>query len=143
MASDLEPPEKALLAAVAVMLAKAIEPKAARKAREPDGGKSLFAGQDFLAVLQNLAPNAMAYEPVATGTLVQLGRAVRGFSLTLDDAENLGRYLAGGGLAWMRDKPTPSYLAYRLADVVARARVAAATQEPEADDLARLREKGL
>lgn len=108
-----------MLRAMAAMIAEATKPKA-KRAKNPEASRFYVEGQWVHGLLRRQAPGAVAWEPVQPVTLVALGRAADWVSN--DDLDKLGHYLRNGGLAWMSDKPTTSYIARNLVDLVAKAR---------------------
>jgi hypothetical protein len=69
---------------------------------------------------------------------VSLGKTTRDAGIAEADLDKLGLWLKLGGLNWMTEKPTTSYIAAKLVDLVAKARV---TRADEGSALDRVRER--
>ncbi len=134
--------ETPLLRAIAVMLDRALPEK---KPYAPRNGKDFMAGQEMLDLLRQKAPDDVLWDP-ATPTNVRglgiAGRTIGGDALTI--AAGVGWWLRDGGLSWMRDKPTLTYIVRNYGDLVARSRESAKRAKivaPEESALDRLREE--
>ena len=123
-----------IVTAMAAMIAEATKPKA-KRAKDPEASRFYAEGQEVERLLRSWAPGAVAWEPVQSSTLVALGKTAD--KVSNHDLDCLGAYLAGGGLAWMKEKPTTSYIARNLVDLVAKARAAAPSAQESALDKVR------
>ena len=123
-----------IVTAMAAMIAEATKPKA-KRAKDPEASRFYAEGQEVHRLLRSWAPDAVAWYPVQGVTLVALGKAAR--PLNDSDLRQLGVYLRNGGLAWMKEKPTTSYIARNLVDLVAKARAAAPSAQESALDKVR------
>jgi hypothetical protein len=112
-----------LIRAMAAMLDEATKPKE-KKVKDPLAGQDWKHGKRALDNLASWAPGAVAWSPVQAGTVLALGKAVRQLGLDDNDMAILAGWLDTGGLSWMKEKPTTSYIARNLADLVAKSRAA-------------------
>lgn len=110
-----------LCRAIAAMVAEATKPSTKRK-KAPDERVDYLRGRDIWEELRKAAPDAVAWEPCAKVTLSALGKAAHEAGADAFDLHSLAQFLRNGGLAWMRETPTTSYIARNLAELVARAR---------------------
>jgi hypothetical protein len=127
-----------MVRAMAKMIDEATKPKE-KRAKDPQTTGDWHAGNRALADLELIAHTAVAWQPVQPRTVAALGKAVRELRLSDPDIIKLAQWLEGGGLSWMDELPTTSYIARHLADLVAKSRASLPKSERSALD--RVREK--
>lgn len=108
---------RALIAAIAAMLAEALKEKKQRPKKPLIERADYQRGLDRLALLSKEAPDAVLWS-ADPRTVVALGSR----RCDEDDLYDLGRYLRQGGLSWMREKPALSYVVRRWAELLARSK---------------------
>lgn len=125
-----------MVRAIARMIDEATKPKE-KRGRVPEAQNDWRIGNEVVNNLASWAPGTVAWEPVQARTLVALGRAYREGDLRGSDELMLANWLRDGGLSWMNEKPTTSYVARNLVDLVAKARAAQPKQDSSALDRVR------
>ena len=108
-----------MIRAMAKMIAEATKSKE-RRATDPESSVDYVRGEKAWRVLS--VAIGVAWEPVQAVTLKALGRAVKQLNLSDADLWAVRDYIWTGGLAWMSETPTTSYVVRNLADLVAKAR---------------------
>lgn len=110
-----------MVRAMARMIAEATKPKE-KRAKDPEASADYRAGKAAHTFLSHgYGKDAVAWEPVQARTLITLGKAVRETLAGDKEFTALGWWLEEGGLDWMSDPPTTSYIARNFADLVAKA----------------------
>lgn len=139
---DPSPEDIAALKALASMVDMALPEK---KERKPSGA-AFQRGQDVYKYLclQFAGRHVVEMEPCPHYSLTNVGKAYTAGKLTGVDIQRLAQWVNGGGLDWMRSRPTWLQLSRKFLDWVAQAR-AEETEVPAVEDdaLGKLRERGL
>lgn len=139
--------DTALIAAWATMLDLALPEKKAYTPRGAASKEDLSWGKAVHGYLVKQAPDAAVWLPCSNGQLVLLGAAARECTSETEqarkDVQRVASWLVGGGLSWMREKPTMSYVSRNYVDMVARARQSGTADALTAEQgaLDRLREQ--
>jgi len=123
---------------IAAMLDAALPEK---KERKPSGA-AFTRGQDIHKYLAAQCSGQMQMEPCTQASIVVAGKQALAANLTGPDIQALAEWIRGGGLDWMRGKPTWLQCSRKLVDWVAQAKAEPplpGVLEEQDDALGRLR----